>query len=568
MRGRKRTRKILIGICVFLLAAALAFQLYIGRLLSKVIHKRLETLIVSGSDSLYNFQLDTINVSFWSNSVTVTNLHIKVDSLHYARQEQAGNLPALTVEIDLAKGSVSGIQLLQLLVNKKINVGTILSKNAGITLSRHFRKSRQTLDKGLNKPLWKLLQPDIHSIKIDRILLDDVNLNYSNADSATAFHWKFEHCSAIVDDTRVDSVAAADTSRILSTKNISIVFNNIKLQTPDALYAIESKQLNYSSEKRTLKAEDFKLHTVLNRQATYKKLGYDKDLFTLDFAEFTLTDFQLPLWINRNILSIGTIELSKPVVHVYKDRTITPDKRTKYGKYPHQLLAKAPFTISIRKIKVDDGLVTYTEKNKKSEKEGKLVFQRLEGTIRNITNDKAEIKINPKCIADIRGVYMNQSPLHTVFTFYMDKTDDGIFDVSATLEKINAEQLNPVTVPLAQASVKSFDIARLNYFIKGSEKTGTGSLSMIYNNLDVELQKLDENNKAKDRKFLSFIVSKLVIYPKNPMKDKERKATGIRVKRIPNKSFFNLVWKTLFAAAKDITIRVDALKKIDPKKEK
>jgi len=160
----------------------------------------------------------------------------------------------------------------------------------------------------MNEPLWKLLRPDINSIQIDRILLNDINLNYSNADSAKAFHWKFEHCSATIDNTRIDSAATADTSRILFTKDIAIVFNNIKMQMPDALYSIESKQLHYSSEKKTLSAEDFKLHTVLNRQATYRKIGYDKDLFSLDFPKFKLTDFQIPLWINKNILSIGTLE--------------------------------------------------------------------------------------------------------------------------------------------------------------------------------------------------------------------------------------------------------------------
>src|SRR3982750_4703505 len=135
MRG-KRTKKILIGISIFLLLLGISFQIFINQWLSPVIHKRLATLIVAGSDSLYSFQLDNINVNFWSSSVTLTNLHIHVDSLHYAQREKAGNLPALTMEIHLSKGSVSDIRLLQLVINKKISIGSILSKDAAITLSR------------------------------------------------------------------------------------------------------------------------------------------------------------------------------------------------------------------------------------------------------------------------------------------------------------------------------------------------------------------------------------------------------------------------------------------------
>lgn len=568
MAVKKRTRNILIGIFIFLLLAAIAFQVFIDRWLEPVIHNRLKTLIISGSDSLYNFQLSDIDVNFWGGSVELNGLHIKVDSQQYAQREKSGTLPALTSEINLEKGLISGVSLLQIVWKKKISIGTILSKRADITLSRHYRKTKQKLTPG-NEPLWKLLEPDIKALQIDHILLNDINLNYFNADSAKAFHFKFEHCSATIDDTKIDSISTADTSRILFTKDISILFNNINLQTPDALYKIEAKQLRYSSQKQLLAADDFKLHPVLNQQAFYKKIGYDKDRFALDFTKMEFINFQLPLWINRNIISVDTIELTKPKIHIYKDRTAPADMRSKYGKYPHQLLSKAPFTIHARQVKIKDGLVTYTEKNQKTSLEGKLIFQNLNGHISNVTNDDQWIAGNPKCIADIHGVFMDQSPIHAVFTFYLNKTESGAFEADADMKKVNASELNPITLPLAQATVKSFDIKELHYHITGTERAGVGNLSMLYNNLAIELQKVDEDNgEIKKKGLVSFLVNKLVVYPDNPMKDKERKAVNIRTERIPNKSFFNLVWKTLYASVKDITIRIDSLKKSKTKKKK
>jgi len=158
--------KIVGAIAVLLLLIAITVQIFIDRWLEPVIRKRLETLIIPGSDSLYNFQLDSIRVNFWSGSVELQNLHVKVDSLHYAQREKAGNLPALTAEINLSKGSINNIRLLQLVFNKKISIGTILSKNTNITISRHFKKSKQKIGNTMNEPLWKLLQPDIgnHSL--------------------------------------------------------------------------------------------------------------------------------------------------------------------------------------------------------------------------------------------------------------------------------------------------------------------------------------------------------------------------------------------------------------------
>ncbi|MGC4035555.1 MAG: hypothetical protein QM764_06300 [Chitinophagaceae bacterium] len=561
MALKKRTRNILIGIFIFLVLAAITFQVFIDQWLEPVIKSRLKVLIVSGSDSLYDFQLGNIDVNFWGGSVELDSLHIKVDSAHYAQREKAGTLPALTSEINLAKGSISGIGLLQIVTKKKISIGTILSKGADITLSRHYRKSKGKL-KTSNDPLWKLLEPDIKAIGVDHILLNDINLNYFNADSAKAFHFKFEHCSATIDDIKIDSSATNDSSRILFTKDISVLFNNIKLQTPDALYAIESKQLRYSSQKQIVAADEFKLHPVLSHAEFYKKVGNDRDLYNLNFEKLEFINFQLPNFINRNLISADTLSLTKPQIHIYKDRTQPADMRSKYGKYPHQLLMKAPFFINVKDIKVKNGLLTYTEKNQKTSMEGKLIFQDLSGGISNITNEDEGIKINPKCVADIHGVFMNKSPIHAVFTFFQDKAETGNFEVSADMEKVNAEELNPITLPLAQASVKSFDIKELHYHIYGNERWGSGNLSMLYNNLAIELKKVDEDNgEIKKKGLLSFLVNKLVVFPDNPSNKKERKALNIRTERIPNKSFFNLVWKTLFASVKDVAIRIDALKK-------
>jgi len=261
------------------------------------------------------------------------------------------------------------------------------------------------------------------------------------------------------------------------------------------------------------------------------------------------------------MLTIDTISMISPVISVYKDRTAPADRRSKFGKYPHQLLQNAPFIIRVKAIHVSDARVTYTEKNQESKREGKLVFQKLRGLITNVNNDPEDLVKNSKCVADINGLFMDHSPIHAVFTFHLNQANTGAFEVSADMEKFDAAQLNPISLPLAQASVKSFDMRELHYYIKGTEKSGVGNLRMLYNNLEVELKKKDDDGKMKKKGLLSFLVNKLVVYPDNPMKGKERKAVNIQTDRIPNKSFFNLVWKTLYASARDIAIRIESLKK-------
>lgn len=565
---KKRIRNILIGIAAFLLLAAIIFQLFINSYLEPIIRQRLDKLIVAGSDSLYNFRLEKVKVNFWAGSVKIENFKIDIDSSRYAEREKAKSLPALTFSMDLGKGSINGINLVALAMKKKISIQSIISKNTDLKISRHFVKSNEEI-KTDGQPLWKTLRPDIDGIAIDRIMLDDINLNYSNADSAKAFTFKLEHLSAVLDNTNVDSVSATDTSRILFTKNIFLQLKKTRLQTADALYTMDVKNLEYSSLSREINIDSFYFRPVGNIQSFYKQVGLDKDRFNLSFPKIKLVNFYLPGFIHDNQLLIDTVLLDNPQINIYKDRTVKPDMSSKYGKYPHQLLNNASFTIRVKRVVVNNADLIYTEKNQKSNMEGKLFFQNLKGTISNITNDPGDILQNPNCVADISGTVMKQSPLHTVFTFHLNDAQAGGFEVSADIEKLDAAQLNPITVPLAQTSVKSFNMHEMHYYIRGNERSGTGSLRMLYDDLQVELNEKDEDDgKMKKKGLVSFIVNKFVVYKENNAGEKERKAAHITTARIRHKSFFNLVWKTLFNSTKEITIRIDGLKEDKKSKKK
>jgi hypothetical protein len=69
--GKKRSvlKKILIGIAILILLAAIAFQVFITRYLPSMVRERLADVIVKGSDSLYRFEVGKFDVSFLSISM-------------------------------------------------------------------------------------------------------------------------------------------------------------------------------------------------------------------------------------------------------------------------------------------------------------------------------------------------------------------------------------------------------------------------------------------------------------------------------------------------------------------
>jgi hypothetical protein len=440
-----------------------------------------------------------------------------------------------------------------LLFNKKISIKEILSQDADIVLLHHIKEDdapQNTL------PLWKTLEPSIKSITIDRINLDGVKLLYKNADTSEAVKLQFDKCVALFDDIRIDSVASADTSRIAFAKVISMQFNELKFRTPDSSYKMKAGAITYSSKSQTLELQDFKLQpTREEKEDFYKAASTQQSMNVIEFDKVKLTRLRLDRFIYNNIIAADSLLIDHPIISIYNDKSYPPALESKIGRYPHQLLLKAASTIMINAINVRDADLTYTEKAAKTGQEGKLALRKMNIIISNVTNDSNQIKQNPKCVATLQGNILESSPLSARFVFYLDSAN-GRFDASGTVKNVTANQLNILAEPLANTSLKSFDLHQLDFSMKGDDFSATGNVRMLYNNLFIVLRKTDDETGAtKTNKFLTKMLNRFTIHESNPGGGTERMATNATRVRVSSQAFFGLVWKTIFAGMQNVMMK-------------
>jgi hypothetical protein len=553
-------RRFLIGISIFLLLLFAVVELFLNRYLEHVLEKRLESLIIKGSDSLYRFRMDKLNISFWAGKVEVKNLQIRVDSNRYTVLENTKSLPLLTFEVDLPRGVIEGIDILPLLVSRKIKVNDIISSDAVVRLSRHFRDTEErNIKKG--QPLWKVIENDISEIRIGKFILDSVKLHYSNADSAKAFRWQFDHCSASFDNIRIDSAGHSDSDRIMFTKNMAIVFNEVRLRTVDSLYWINADKIFYTSEKDLLDVQKFSMHPAMTTEEFYRKVGKQKDRYDLKVASLDFSNFKLERFINNDEIFADSVKIQKPDINVYFDRTAPVQPENKLGHYPPQLLLNASVNIRIKKMTLSEGTVTYTEKDSENLGEGKVTFTNINGIITNVTNHPSDIIKDSICRADITGTALKKTTVHAKFDFFLS-APDGSFAIAGDVKDVDAAELNAVTVPLAKTNVSSLHMREMSFTVTGNEKEATGNMHMLYNDLVVQL---NTENKAggglKKRKLLTKLINKLAIRNDNPLGNQpEKVAQKVKHVRDPHRSFFAIIWQTLFACFEVITTNVKGLR--------
>ncbi|HTJ15116.1 MAG TPA: hypothetical protein VL547_23935 [Dinghuibacter sp.] len=527
----------LLWIGVVLTVAIVGIDWGIRSYLKPRIGALIERIVVEGSDSLYRFASGPPRVNLWSGTIALRDCRLTLDSARYTARLAAGDLPALTAVVDLEEIRVSGLRVFEWWLHKRVVCGRLTLVDARASLYRHRKPSKS------GKDLYTLLRPVVRSITIGEVLLGDVRLSYDNGDSARPFRWAFERCDLRLRDIQMDSSTVSDSTRFAYAHSFTMGVKNVSILVGRQLYRLRLGSLTYDFAARAAALEDFSLSPALDADAFYRRVGHQADRYTLRVPSIGLYGVNMSEMLLYAYLHVDSAHLERPDIRIYHDRTQPPDTRSKVGRYPQQLLQKAPIDILIRRLSASSAAVEYAEKNPATDAVGTLSFDHVGALLSNVTN----LPGDPRWTARFDGYCLGRSPISALFTFYLGEPS-GRFSLDAHIGNLDAAALNPLTGALAKASTGSFHMDRLDARITGDENGATGDVRMRYDHLRLTLLKGDT---ARRKPLLSFLVNTLAVRSGNP----NGVATGVRQTRDPHKSFFNLIWKTLYAGVKQIALR-------------
>jgi hypothetical protein len=225
----------------------------------------------------------------------------------------------------------------------------------------------------------------------------------------------------------------------------------------------------------------------------------------------------------------------------------------KLGQFPNQLLLKLEIPIYIDTLVGNKTEVAYTELNPKTQEAGRIAFSHVHGTFRNITNIDSMIAKDGHIRADMTAILMKSGNISAHFDFSLQNAGGG-FGVSGQIKAMDGLELNPVLKPLGQVEIKSCNIQQVTFSMNGNEKGASGEVKFLYSDLKVNiLKKEDGKNEYKKKGLISLIANAIIIKDDNPGKGDIRVAHP-HFTRDPQKSFFNLVWKTLFTGIKETAL--------------
>lgn len=519
MKGKKIII-ITVSVLLFLVIALKTGELWLANKAKSIIVEQSEKQGISTN-------IEKVKVNLLKRSVKILNPSIMMDSNTF---KHIPNLKKISVKTDYViaenikykKGEFVSLSLL------KINNPSV---NIDMEINRATHKATDSLQ---NKNLSGLLK----NLKIENIKVENANINYhtwgKHIESKNSY---VKNLDLDITDFKTDTVKTFTVQSInFSTDSVKCYFNNrtnslalnkIRANSTDKAFSIDSIMLIPEYSK-------FQFAHKVKTAADWTEVLSGKIQFTgIDYTAL----------IHEHIVKADSIYIENVRLDSYKNKQVEQPQKIK--PLLHEMVQDLPVKIDIKKAIINNSTAIYEELAVSAKQAGRVSFTNLHAEFTNLTNivshENQYFDIDANCLL------MGYGNLHAKFKIPVEKSNTH-FEVQGKLGKFNMVHINPIIHPLLNVEVVSGTVNSMDIAITGNSKESHVNMTLLYNDLSVNLEKIKKDH-TKKRGLATFFVDKILVKNNNPDKRGTRHGKGT-AERNPYRSQFNYLWKSLVPGIK------------------
>jgi hypothetical protein len=543
----KRWQKITAIVLVAFIAIILIGAIFVNSYWSPILSSRVKEVVAKSTEGLYTVDFSSAELHVVRGTIDIDNIVLKPDTAVYNLRKKQNIAPNNLVELRVKRIILSHIHPFTLYFHHKLEIGEIDLDQPTIHISYALNHKKDTVLKD-RRTAWQRISKSLRSIHIGAILLGDVNFTYDDYSGNKLEISHLQEMNLTAKDLLIDSATQTDKSRLLYCKDIIAELNNYTGKSSSGLYTYGFTHLRLSTRDSKLNIEGLSLKPI-QTDAFFAKAKSDK--FTLHLDSLQLTHFDYLSYHKYRVVDASRLMLHNGYLEVFGNPKNFAQPTDRVITFPHVAIRQLGADVELDTAQVKNINIYYTEHNQKSDKNGTIAFSNTTGTFLNITNRPSALQKNNLVTADVESHFMNRDKLNAHFTFNLTDAENS-FSFKGTLGAMDLKGINSAIRPLSMVKINSGEVKGLTFDIHANRSVATGTLRVLYNNLNVSLLGQDSLFKTlKTKPIQSLYANIFIIKHNNPDKpgDAPRVAL-INVRRTADAPFFKFIWQSLLAGLK------------------
>lgn len=503
--------------------------------------------VSGGSMGIYTLTFDNFDLDEVNGNLSVSNVHLQPDTVRYNQLAETKDAPGIVAKVEIPSLQVAGVKTPKALLNKEVEGRKVLIENPVIEL--YFtNKGKDSANRVPDKELYEQLLGNLAKIAIDTVSIVNATVITRNLKGGDKL-MQFDSVQIDLYKVAVDSIHSKDSTRFLFAESAGLICKKIQWKDKRGLYEFVVSEVDFNTRGQRMSVGRFAINPQLSEAKFLQQFKYANDRFDIDMKDIRLVNLNVAALMRKSIDADSMI-VTHSNFKIYRDLSYPHDGRSRLNDLPHQALMRMPVPLAIKQVSFPQSFIEYKERNGKSDQSGKVQFYNVSVAMSNLTNDTSLLKADPVCKLRFNSRFLNKAPLTANISFYpLDKL--GKFTISGTMGGMPATTLNQLTVPMGLAKIEKGTIRKMTFNFASNIHGANGPLTLLYDDIGVTLLKKDEETNTLDKKKLASLMARIVLKKANPGKGGEVRTAQVHFERDTKKSFFNLLWKSVFTGVKE-----------------
>ena len=540
--NRKRVIYAIASVIVLVIIVLVGIQLSFIFHFNNQVKEYLQTELTKQTKGEYKLTIEKLSTNLFNQSVCLLNVTLVAD--------RKINPDAPKYFVSAEKIELVDFKVFSYLFKKDL----FFDKIKFVRLSGKIYRSNKTVEmkpgSGVKFSPYKLISKHLHSLAIGNIEIRNADINfYDEADDSLPVIKSRDNVIKI-SNLRINN-EANNNGRWFLADTIGVTINKFDYRTKSKIYTVRVKKLVASSTDSTLTLDSIQMIPNYNKHDFGYKAGKQTDRISILVDKMRFEKMSIKLFFERNSFIAKTVNVDRFILEAYRDKNIKG--YSKKAKSIQQLIKSIPFYIKVDEIHIKNSQVTYDEVPKGAESPGVISFNKINGTLTGLTNDRNLITGKSFLVLDANCQLMNEGYMLAHYDFPLE-TDSMVFDCSAKLTNFPLTAINPTLEPLAYLSMKEGTVDTLIFNFHATNTGSKGKMELRYHGLKVSLLKNDNKKKIIVIDFFALnlkrFLAAILVKKSNPTRERDVRVTEISFPYDTNKFIFHYTWKSILSGIK------------------
>lgn len=299
------------------------------------------------------------------------------------------------------------------------------------------------------------------------------------------------------------------------------------------------EDLHYNYFEQEIELINFELKPIASPAEFSSRFNQTYDINAARIDTLLISGLEADPLFESGIISIKQIDINGLKASIFKDKT-KPWNINIVKKLPQMALEDMLQPLHINRITINNSSFIYSEKLEHTNNLVNVNMENIRGEITYVTSIRDSLTSGKNLDIKLNTDLLNTLPFYIHLVMPYNSPDHTFYSSGHTKGTADFEKLNPTVYPAIGMKFKNGKLDGINFNFSGNSTRTKGELTMLYEDLEVELfKKNDSENKT-----ISWVANTFV-KKSNPNKSGKTIVGQIDFERIKYKGIGNYLWKSI-----------------------